>query len=99
MILTTLKVIELLASNPAWASPWFSKNRVANYGRDSAFRLLQIPHVPRWRSLRSRSTVITPNILKATPTYFATGFGRTWNFTTFGLVPLPPSWCQGVYIE
>lgn len=30
--------------------------------------------------------------------YFARGFGRTWNFTTFGLVPLPPSWCHGVYI-
>src|SRR6185436_9930372 len=24
--------------------------------------------------------------------YFARGFGRAWNFTTFGLVPLPPSW-------
>ena len=33
------------------------------------------------------------------PPYFARGFGRIWNFTTFGLVPLPPSWCQGVYIE
>jgi hypothetical protein len=42
---------------------------------------------------------IAPNILIATPSYFARGFGRTWNFTTFGLVPLPPSWCQGVYIE
>ena len=31
--------------------------------------------------------------------YFASGVGRTWNFTTFGLVPLPPSWCHGVYIE
>jgi hypothetical protein len=31
--------------------------------------------------------------------YFAMGFGRIWNFTTFGLEPLPPSWCQGVYIE
>src|SRR5262245_14406280 len=31
--------------------------------------------------------------------YLASGFGRTWNFTTFGLAPLPPSWCQGVYIE
>src|SRR5438128_9220122 len=31
--------------------------------------------------------------------YFARGFGRTWNFTTFGRCPLPPSWCQGVYIE
>jgi len=31
--------------------------------------------------------------------YFARGFGRIWNFTTFGRVPLPPSWCQGVYIE
>ena len=31
--------------------------------------------------------------------YFARGFGRTWNFTTFGRAPLPPSWCHGVYIE
>ena len=31
--------------------------------------------------------------------YFARGSGRTWNFTIFGRVPLPPSWCQGVYIE
>jgi hypothetical protein len=31
--------------------------------------------------------------------YFASGVGRTWNFTTFGRAPLPPSWCQGVYIE
>ena len=31
--------------------------------------------------------------------YFARGVGRTWNFTTFGRVPLPPSWCHGVYIE
>jgi hypothetical protein len=31
--------------------------------------------------------------------YFASGFGLTWNFAIFGLVPLPPSWCQGVYIE
>jgi hypothetical protein len=31
--------------------------------------------------------------------YFASGSGRTWNFTIFGLEPLPPSWCQGVYIE
>ena len=31
--------------------------------------------------------------------YFARAVGRTWNFTTFGRVPLPPSWCQGVYIE
>lgn len=27
--------------------------------------------------------------------YFASGLGRIWNFTTFGNVPLPPSWCQG----
>ena len=25
------------------------------------------------------------------PCYFARGFGLTWNFTTFGFVPLPPS--------
>jgi len=31
--------------------------------------------------------------------YFAKGSGRTWNFTIFGRAPLPPSWCQGVYIE
>ena len=31
--------------------------------------------------------------------YFAKGSGRTWNFTTFGLAPFPPSWCHGVYIE
>jgi hypothetical protein len=33
------------------------------------------------------------------PSYFARGSGRTWNFTIFGRVPLPPSWCHGVYIE
>src|SRR5215831_20704889 len=33
------------------------------------------------------------------PNYLASGVGRTWNFTTLGLIPLPPSWCQGVYIE
>ena len=33
------------------------------------------------------------------PPYFASGFGRTWNFAIFGRVPLPPSWCHGVYIE
>ena len=31
--------------------------------------------------------------------YFASGSGRTWNPTIFGRCPLPPSWCQGVYIE
>src|SRR5262249_6537693 len=31
--------------------------------------------------------------------YFARGFGRAWNFTIFCSDPLPPSWCQGVYIE
>src|SRR3989475_10748031 len=31
--------------------------------------------------------------------YFARGFGRAWNFTIFCRAPLPPSWCQGVYIE
>ena len=36
---------------------------------------------------------------RRSPRYFASGVGRTWNFTTFGRVPLPPSWCQGVSIE
>jgi hypothetical protein len=26
--------------------------------------------------------------------YFASGFGRTWNLTTLGLVSLPPSTCH-----
>src|ERR1051326_1966549 len=33
------------------------------------------------------------------PSYFARGFGRVWNFTIFWSEPLPPSWCQGVYME
>ena len=36
---------------------------------------------------------------KGTLRYLSTGLVRTWNFTTFGIVPLPPSWCHGVYIE
>jgi len=27
--------------------------------------------------------------------YLASGLGRIWNFTTFGIVPFPPSTCQG----
>jgi hypothetical protein len=43
--------------------------------------------------------VILGVVMSVGPAYFASGSGRTWNFTTFGLVPLPPSWCQGVYVE
>jgi hypothetical protein len=30
--------------------------------------------------------------------YFASGFGRIWNFTTFGSVPFPPSMCHDAYV-
>ena len=37
--------------------------------------------------------------VRAALSYFARGFGRAWNFTILGRAPLPPSWCQGEYIE
>src|SRR5712691_8842055 len=33
------------------------------------------------------------------PHYFASGFGRIWNLSTFCFAPLPPSTCQAAYVE
>jgi uncharacterized caspase-like protein len=30
--------------------------------------------------------------------YFASGFGRIWNFTVLGSVPFPPSMCHEAYV-
>jgi len=49
--------------------------------------------------VRARSAFVVQRQRRLFPTYFASGFGRIWSFTTFGRDPLPPSWCHGVYIE
>ena len=33
------------------------------------------------------------------PTYLESGSGRTWNFTSFGVFPLPPSMWNGARVE
>src|SRR5262249_25622090 len=47
---------------------------------------LHTPHLV-WTS-RYRRAFDVPTIWRC---YFASGSGRTWNFTTFGRAPLPPS--------